>query len=501
MPITGLTNTTANSITNIWGKKSGEAGDSAQVISGGSRLIRASVDASSLAISEKLRTNIEVLTQANRNAAQGASVVQLAVGAQQNILSILTSLKSLTTKANDGSQDASARALIDSEFQKMLSQVDNIANQVRWNGSSLLTGAAGAVTVAAANAANVTAGYGTLVATTFKAGPAPINIANSAGFISGTFTNATVTAAANGVDYNVTLTMQNNAPGGVVTQVFQGTGAAAAAGSMILNSTSGNGAVLQLDFDATAVTGITNAATFQSSLQSVLNIGAGLQGASIESVATVANGGVSTITAASNTPAGEYALAYNAASQTMTLTNGAQALSVNMTTAGAQTVQFSNGVSVALTSSFALGTAVTQMIFNVASSNNAVSMNFQVAEKSTDTLTVNVSGSSVAALGLSGLNVTSQANAVTAGAQLDIALQSINSSVASLGATQKQLEYASSNLKTTIENNVAARSVYNDADIAGEMTKLTQATVLTRLSQAMLSQTLELQRDLAQFAR
>src|SRR3990167_4307043 len=102
--INGLTNTGALNISNTFAKKTSEASDSTQIIAGGSRLIRASVDASSLAIAEKLRSNIEVLTQANRNASQGAAVVQLAVGAQQNILSLLTSMKALTTKANDGSQ-------------------------------------------------------------------------------------------------------------------------------------------------------------------------------------------------------------------------------------------------------------------------------------------------------------------------------------------------------------------------------------------------------------
>jgi len=494
--ITGLTNTAANSISNTFAKQSSKAAESTAVIAGGSRLTKASVDASSLALSEKLRSNIEVLTQANRNAAQGASVVQLAVGAQQNILNLLTSMKSLTTKANDGSQNAASRALIDAEFQKLLAQVDNIANQVRWNGSSLLSGGAGAVSVAAAAGISVT-GIGTIPANTFAA--APVDTTNSTGFISGSFTAASVVAEGN--LYQVSVTMNNNANGQNASQTFKGTAIAPANdGKLVLQSTTDPNNVLVLTY-AAAITGITDAATFQSALQGALNIGAGLQGTTVTSLATALNGGVSSVAAASTTPAGAYGLSYNGVSQVMTLSNGAQSYEVEMTTAGAQTVSFANGVSVALGSGFALGTAVTQVLFNVAASNSAVAMNFQVAEKATDTITINIAGSTSSVLGLTGQNVLNQANAVAAGDVLDAAAQVINSSIASLGSQQKQLEIASDNLKTTIENNVAARGVYNDADIPEEMAKLTQATVFTQLSQAMLSQAMELQKGLVQLAR
>ncbi|MBP6985626.1 MAG: hypothetical protein KBB83_03425 [Alphaproteobacteria bacterium] len=499
--ITGLTNTAANSITNTFAKKSGEAADSTQVISSGTRLTRASVDASSLAISEKLRSNIEVLTQANRNAAQGASVVQLAVGAQQNILSLLTSMNTLTTKSNNGSEDSKSRALIDTEFQKLLNQVDKIASQVRWNGAALLNGGSGTVSVAGATTL-AAAGYATATTNTLAA--APINLTNSKGFISGKFTDADVVLN-NGV-YDITLTMKNSTPGGEVTQVFKGSmagGTAVNASKVALKSESDAGNTLVLEFAADA-SGVTTAATFESALKTVLNIGVGLNGANIVSTATAVNNGIAangSITVASNTPAGTYALSYDSVTKLMTLSTGGESDKVLMTAAGAQSVQFANGVSVALDSSFALGTAITQIVFDVAVSTSAVSMNLQVAEKASDTISVDIAGSSASALGLSGLDVKDQTNAVTAGDALAKALQTINDSIAKLGAQQKQLEYASNNLKTTIENNVAARGVYNDADIPSEMTKLTQATVFTQLSQAMLSQSLDMQRKLVDLTR
>lgn len=495
----GLTNIGANSIVNTLATKSREASDSTQVISSGSRLTKASIDASSLALSEKLRTTVDVLSQANRNAANGASVIQVAIGAQQNILNLLTTMKSLTAKANDGSLSASASALINKEYQKLHLQINSIADQTRWNGSALLGGGAGSV-VASGAVTLASAGLATATTNTFAA--AAVNVTNSHGFITGTFKDATVVA--NGTSYDVTIVMANSTPGGEALQTFKATVAAPAdGGSMVLTSTANAGNVLVIDYAADTA-GITNATTFQDALKTVLNIGAGKVGANVVSTATADNGGVTAagITADSSTPAGSYALTYNGTSKLMTLTaaDGTKSDKL-MTAAGAQSVQFDNGISVALGAGFALGTSVTQVVFDVNASSSAVAMNFQIGELSDDLITVNVSGSTTAALALNGLDVLSPSNAVLAGKALDVASNLMNSSIAELGAQQKRFESVSKNLSTAIENNVAARAVFNDADIASEMTKLTQSTVFAQLSQAMLSQSLDMQRKLVELAR
>jgi flagellin len=504
MPITGITNNDANNIASTFAKNSDAASNSTRAIASGTRLTKASIDASSLAIAAKLDSNINVLTQANRNAAQGACVVQLAVGAQQNIQGLLTSMKALTTKSNDGTQDDKARALIDSEFQKLLEQVDNISNQVRWNGTPLLSGGAPTVGAAHVVGANAVAGLGALVAATFKAGPAPIDVANSHGLIAGTFTSSSVVADGATGNYTVSLTMVNNTPAGQVTQVFTGAmSPALQGGSLVLQGSIDKGNVLQIDYDAAAApAGLNNAANIKAALDSVLNLGAGKNGATIAAYSTALNGGVTSITASASAAAGTYALSYDNVNHIMKITDGNNAYYQNITADGDQSVEFQNGLTVNMTGgTFTMAGAITQSIFDVTASNSAVSMNVQVAEKSSDVIGISVLGSSTSALGLTGLSVATQAGARSAGTSLDQALQSLNSSVASLGAQQKQLEYASNNLKTTIENNVAARGVYADTDVAAEMTKLTQATVFTQLSQAMLSQSLEMQRGLVRLAQ
>ncbi|MGB0935005.1 MAG: flagellin [Alphaproteobacteria bacterium] len=493
--ITGLTNTAANSIGNVYSEKTAGASDAAQMIASGTRNIRASIDSSSMALSMKLDTNIRVLEQAGRNAAQAASVLQVAVGAQQNIADLLSSMKTLTTKANDDSQDDNARALIDADYQKLSAMVDLIADQARWNNQSLLsagsgtTALAGAVTLASSNVD--TTNIGNSFSTT-----APINVTKSHGMISGEFTNVTVNQPSTNL-YEISVEMKNQTPGGTTTQTFMGTATAPTAnGELVLRSTTDEDNVLVFTLGADVST-ITNAATYQSEMRTLLRVGSGTVGATLTSYSTAVNNGVTGITASTSTQAGTYAVRYDSASNVMRLTKGDQFWDLTATTAGAQTFTFANGVSVTTDGTFALGTSVTQMVFDVGTGGQR-SMNFQVAEKSSDTITVNIASSRIADLGLTGTNVLKTADAGIAADQLDIALQSMSTSIAQMGAQQKQMEAASRNLETTIQNNQDAKAVYNDANVPEAMAKLTKDTVFANLSNAMLSQAFELQRGLVQ---
>lgn len=498
MGVSGLTNTAANSIVNTLQDKTNKASEATAMISTGSRLYKPSIDSSSFAIAKKLSSNIDVLGQAAQNAAQGSSVVQVASGALSNTMNILTTMKTLTTKANDGSTDNATRALINADYQKMLDQVGNIATQTRWNGTSLLSASNATATMAGA-VTQAIVGLGTVNANTFLA--APVNVTNSRGFVSGVFTDATVTDYGTN-QYKVSITMKYSpSAGDNVTQTFTGIiENPVAAEAFTLVSTVDDKNILEFDYHATDVTALNNAANFQTELRSALNIGAGLNGARLTSTSTAVNNGVSSVAASANTAAGTYALEYDSNTTIMKLTNGSQKWEVTMTAAGAQTVTFANGVSATLGAGFALGTSATQMVFNVGSGSQT-SMAFQIAELATDTLTVNISGASAANLGINGTSVSTQANAQAAGALIDTAITTVNSSIATLGAQQKQLEVTQANLKTTIENNKAAKAVFNDADIAATMTELTTNTVFSQMSNAMLTQALQLQKDLVNLVR
>ncbi|HPF33924.1 MAG TPA: flagellin FliC, partial [Candidatus Krumholzibacteria bacterium] len=85
-------------------------------LSSGLRINRAADDAAGLAISETMKSDIRALEQANRNAADGVSMVQLAEGALDEVSGILIRMRELAQQAGNETMGASERGYINSEF-------------------------------------------------------------------------------------------------------------------------------------------------------------------------------------------------------------------------------------------------------------------------------------------------------------------------------------------------------------------------------------------------
>jgi len=79
-------------------------------------------------------------------------------------------------------------------------------------------------------------------------------------------------------------------------------------------------------------------------------------------------------------------------------------------------------------------------------------------------------------------------NSTAALSSLDTAINTVSSARANIGATQNQLGYTVSNLQTAITNVTASRSNLTDADLATEVTKMTQAQILTQAATSVLAQ-------------
>ncbi len=108
-------------------------------LSSGSRIVKASDDAASLAISTNLNADVVVLRQAATNAANGTAVVQVADGGLARISDILARMKALATQALSGSVDATSRGYINSEFTQLRDEITSIAQQTEFNGTELLS--------------------------------------------------------------------------------------------------------------------------------------------------------------------------------------------------------------------------------------------------------------------------------------------------------------------------------------------------------------------------
>ena len=113
-------------------------------LSSGERINRAGDDASGLAVSEKMRSQIRGLNQASRNINNGVSFIQTTEGYLQETTDILQRVRELAVQAANGIYSDEDRMQIQVEVSQLVSEVDRVASQAQFNGMNLLTGRFGA---------------------------------------------------------------------------------------------------------------------------------------------------------------------------------------------------------------------------------------------------------------------------------------------------------------------------------------------------------------------
>lgn len=109
-----------------------------QKLSSGLRISSAADDAAGLGISERLRAQIRSLDQAGRNTQDGISLVQTAEGALNEVNGNLVRMRELAIQASNGTLSAGDRSALESEFSALSSEIDRVASQTDFNGTSLL---------------------------------------------------------------------------------------------------------------------------------------------------------------------------------------------------------------------------------------------------------------------------------------------------------------------------------------------------------------------------
>ncbi len=114
-----------------------------QRLATGNRITSAGDDAAGLSIGENLRAQVRSLGQAERNANDGISFVQVAEGGMNEIGNILIRMRELGIQASSDTIGDTERGFIDKEIQSLKQEVDRIANVTTFNGTPLLNGEAG----------------------------------------------------------------------------------------------------------------------------------------------------------------------------------------------------------------------------------------------------------------------------------------------------------------------------------------------------------------------
>ena len=118
---------------------------SLEKLSSGMRINRAADDAAGLAISEKMRSQIRGLDQAQRNAQDGISLIQTAEGALSETHSILQRMRELAVQAANDTYTSTDRQNIQAEIDQLTAEIDRISSSTQFNGKNLLDGSTSAL--------------------------------------------------------------------------------------------------------------------------------------------------------------------------------------------------------------------------------------------------------------------------------------------------------------------------------------------------------------------
>jgi flagellin len=109
-------------------------------LSSGQRINRAGDDASGLAVSEKMRSQIRGLQRASKNAQDGISFIQTTEGYLQESQDIVQRLRELAVQSANGIYTTEDRMQIQVEVSSLVEEIDRIASHAQFNGLNLLTG-------------------------------------------------------------------------------------------------------------------------------------------------------------------------------------------------------------------------------------------------------------------------------------------------------------------------------------------------------------------------
>jgi flagellin len=141
--LTATSNQAANTAIRYLQNNAAQASSSLAKLSSGSRIVKPSDDAASLAVGTRIKADVTALKIAQTNVSNAQSLLQVADGGMARISDLLLRMKALATQSQSGSVSDNERAFLDQEYQALHAQIDDIAGQTRFSGQELLNGSAG----------------------------------------------------------------------------------------------------------------------------------------------------------------------------------------------------------------------------------------------------------------------------------------------------------------------------------------------------------------------
>lgn len=466
---------------------------SLEKLSSGLRINRAGDDAAGLAISEKMRAQIRGLTQAQRNAQDGISLIQTAEGALNEVHSILQRMRELAVQAANDTATQTDRQEIQKEVDQLAKEITRISNTTEFNTKNLLAGGFNATFHIGANKdQNLTLSIsamdayslgvaGSLTTTTFTGTNTGItSISTESDSVNGLYVVAKATSPS-----TTTVTKTNsNGGAGTVSGIY--TGSVDKSFMVKITGVDGSGKVTSAQYSIDGGLSWNNAAVDVSGTDGVVTLTDGLK----LQITTNANNasddlyiftaqagyitfGLNTASGGSGTWIGSTVKAYNNQSSVVIGDTGREVtVNFNYTT-----------VATKVGTSYA-GDQITQTV--VASTAAVVAADGSVT---------------TAAVTQKGINVSSQSNANAAISVIQSAIEKVSAERSKLGALQNRLEHTINNLGTASENLTAAESRIRDVDMAKEMMNYTKNNILMQAATAMLAQANQLPQAVLQLLR
>ena len=482
-------------------------------LSSGYRINRAGDDAAGLAISEKMRAQITGLNTAQKNAQDGVSLVQTAEGAMTEVHSMLNRMVELADQSANGTYaDEVDRENLQKEISSLKDEIDRIADSTNFNGINLLDGSLST---------------GKLPTFTGLDGLTPTTIAATGNKTELTIGNVT-SGVAQDKEYSLTFNY-TDANGAAKEKTIKLT----AKDGQHLVDANGNEYTLNTDGQASAAE---MAKAFAGALSADSEVGG-------QFTVTESTGKLSFVSKETGSTGGSKVLAatttYDATAATLTATQTAgtdakveydfknmetdKVFTVNgekfvFATAGKQ---FDSDVNVLETTGTnptadevgkmaamianKLGLSDeqvkddgTKITFSASAGNGGLTLQIGDTADKFNQMTVSVGDMHAKALGISDVDISTQAGAKAAVDKIKSAINSVSSTRGDLGAIQNRLEHTINNLSVSAENMTAAESRIRDVDMANEMMAYTKNNILVQSSQAMLAQANQLPQGVLQ---
>ncbi|WP_138377066.1 flagellin [Dorea longicatena] len=498
-----------NSYRNLTGNNSAVS-KNLEKLSSGYRINRAGDDAAGLAISEKMRAQITGLNTAQKNAQDGVSLVQTAEGAMTEVHSMLNRMVELADQSANGTYaDEVDRENLQKEISSLKEEIDRIADSTNFNGINLLDGSLSTGKLptftgldgltktdiaATANSTELTIKGGTAVPNKGDVFSLTVNYTDANGMtkekkIELTAENATTLKDTAGNSY----TVSNNIGEGEMAAAFMGAISSDSELSSIF-SASNKGEKLTL----------TSKETGSASKIVVNKVDSNYKGTSAAVVATSKKGENAKV---------EYDFATMTQDKVFTV-NGEKFV---FATAGKQ---FDSDVNVLETATNPTADEVgkmagmianklglsdeqvkdagTKITFSASAGNGGLTLQIGDTADKFNQMTVSVGDMHAKALGISDVDISTQAGAKAAVDKIKSAINSVSSTRGDLGAIQNRLEHTINNLSVSAENMTAAESRIRDVDMANEMMAYTKNNILVQSSQAMLAQANQLPQGVLQ---